>query len=116
MRIKSKSKPTCAFAGFHRRSLICIMKKLVPLFLSCLIAGSRCAGQGTGEAEVFLNNYDANQPILLVNGATTQLAPFLTRVQVLARPVGSQAAFRVMENDGLHISTFLTGQGPDAGL
>jgi hypothetical protein len=90
------------------------MKRLV--LLSYLIAGCHCPGQGPTDAYIWLNNYDANQPILYSDGRTTQLAPFLTRVQVLARPVGSQAAFTILENVGFHISTFLTGSGPDAGL
>jgi hypothetical protein len=92
------------------------MKKLILPYLCLLIARWHCAGQGPSDAYIWLNNYDANQPIFYFDGRATQLAPFLTLVQVLARPVGSQAAFTVLENVPLHISTIPTGSGPDAGF
>jgi hypothetical protein len=68
------------------------------------------------EGAIWLNNYDVNQPIFFFDGTTVQLAPFLTRVQVLGRPVGSNREFQVLTNHGGAGSTFFTGQGQDAGL
>jgi hypothetical protein len=81
-----------------------------------MIAVSHCDAQTVYYGAIWLNNYDVNRPILYFDGRTTQLVPFLTPVQVLARPVGSQAAFTILEDRAFHISTIPTGSGPDAGL
>src|SRR4030095_9070494 len=91
------------------------MKGLIPLFFSYLLAGWICVAQGPGDAFIFLNNYDANQPIFSFDGATVRLTAFQTRVQVLARPVGANVEFQVLESTSRN-SIFFTGQGQDAGF
>jgi hypothetical protein len=89
------------------------MKRWV--LLSYLIAQWHCAGQVVYEGAILLNNYDANQPIFYFDGTTTQLAPFQTLVQVLARAPGSGSPFQVLKGGGV-FSTFFTGTDQDTGF
>jgi hypothetical protein len=93
-----------------------MVNRALLLYLAYVITGWHCVGQGYHGA-VWLNNYDVNRPILFFDGQTTQLAPFLTKVQVLGRSVGSRAEFQVLQSMSTgNLSTFLTGPGQDAGL
>jgi hypothetical protein len=92
-----------------------MVRRLIFLCVSYYIGAWLCTAQtaNDGDAMIYVHNFGLNVgdewPIFLDDGRTNQLAPFGTRVQVLARAVGSTAAFepvRAQFQNSYSLTTF----------